>query len=420
LVVSAFKDITDKLIDIGIKISDLGRDPTSKEIDSLDEIFSPYFRFAKKEQLDDLKDEFDKMIGELKENLKFVRRSGFKGKIKDSIISTGECFSALLISSYLNRKGIRPFCLKFDGNFPIITDDNFEDANVDIQKTKEAVVSLTKKIKDKNTIIIPGFIGRTHSGFLATLGRGGSDLTAIVISISLSDNYEVETLLWKDVPITTADPKIVGKENIKHIADLSWQEAEFLSNLGGKILTSKAMKLVTSNQLPIKVPCLFEPMKVTNIFGEKIVGEAVKCVTGTKDCISVRIVGEQNRNKVRNFMEFHEYDGIFTSDGIGIPGSYETYNMTLMKKDFEKMNSKLKSIIEDAHDVALVSILGNMEKALGVIGKAGTSLEEAGINVLGTQSGVDAPSIIFYIYPKDYSSAIKILHDKFIVSKNKS
>ena len=81
------------------------------------------------------------------------------------------------------------------------------------------------------------------------------------------------------------------------------------------------------------------------------------------------------------------------------------------------MNDKLKSIVEDVHDVALVGILGNMEQALGVIGKAGTALEEVGINVLGAQSGVYTPSIIFYVSPKDYSMAIKVLHEKFIASK---
>ena len=248
LVVSAFKDVTDKLVDIGIKISNLMRDPTSKEMDSLDEILSPYYEFAKIEQLGDLKVEFDTMLEELKENLKFVRRSGFKGKIRDSIISAGECFSALLVSSYLNKKEIKSFCLKFDGKFPIITNDNFEDANVDLHKTKEAFVSLVEKIKEKNAVVIPGFIGRAHSGFLTTLGRGGSDLTAIIVSVSLLDDFEVETLLWKDVPITSGDPKIVGKENIKYIVDLSWQEAELLSNLGGKILTLLFRQMEVGNR----------------------------------------------------------------------------------------------------------------------------------------------------------------------------
>jgi len=419
VVVSAFKDITDKLIDTGLKISSLERDPNSKEVNVVDEIFSPYYKFAKKEGLN-LKKEFDKILIEVKKSLKFVRRSGFKGQIKDDIISAGERFSALLISSYLNKKNIKTFGVNFDENFPIISDDRFGDANVDFQKTREAMSEVVEKIEDKNTIVIPGFIGRTELGLLTTLGRGGSDITAIVFSILFGDDYDIETLLWKDVPITSADPKIVGKENVKFIKNLTWEESEFLSNLGGKIIAPKAMKLASSYYLDIKVPCLFDPDKVTDISGEEYVGEPVKCVTGTGDCVSIKIGNEFNRRKIRDFIDFYGYERLFTSDGLGIPGSYEVYNIILMKKDFEEMNNKLGSIIEEVNDIALVGLVGNMVEVPGILGKVGISLEEAGINILGAHPGIYSPSFILYISPKDYKKAIKVLHDLFIASKNNS
>src|SRR6185503_8594437 len=108
---------------------------------------------------------------------------------------------------------------------------------------------ISPAIKAGAIVIVPGFIGRAPDGSVATLGRGGSDLTATVLARSLGAQRVV---LWKDVPgILTADPRIVPDARL--IPQLHHREAAEVAHYGAKVLHPRALIPVAGTRIALHV-----------------------------------------------------------------------------------------------------------------------------------------------------------------------
>src|ERR687898_2683719 len=169
-------------------------------------------------------------------------------RILDQVVSRGEQLSALLVAAALEASGTRAEYV--DALDVIVTDDTFGHASPDFVATdRNAAAVITPVLARKAVPIIPGFFGKTAGGDLATLGRGGSDLTATLLARALEAQ---RVSLWKDVPgLLTADPRVVPDARV--IPKLHTREAAELAYYGAKVLHPRALIPLTGRSIAIYV-----------------------------------------------------------------------------------------------------------------------------------------------------------------------
>lgn len=114
--------------------------------------------------------------------------------------------------------------------------------------------------------VIPGFIGRTPSGNVKTLGRGGSDLSATVLGAVLDECREVA--IYTDVDgVMSADPRLVGEQNVRLLPHLSYEAASRLARLGARVLHPQTLAPITARRLPVHVRNTFRPYLQGTVIG---------------------------------------------------------------------------------------------------------------------------------------------------------
>lgn len=159
-------------------------------------------------------------------------------RMKDEILSMGERLSARIFVASLNSIGLKARLFDpYDDDWPIVTDENFGNA-YPLDETIDRINLYVKPLLGSGIIpVIPGFIGRSKSGFITTLGRGGSDTTAFLVAKGISAN---QVILITDVDgIMTADPKIVS--NPKRIDTITVNDLSILADVGAKFIHKKAL-----------------------------------------------------------------------------------------------------------------------------------------------------------------------------------
>ena len=105
--------------------------------------------------------------------------------------------------------------------------------------------------------VITGFIGASQDGALTTLGRGGSDYSATILSAALSAD---EAIIWTDVDgVLTADPRLVPEA--RTIPEISYREAAELAYFGAKVLHPKTLRAVMPQEIPVWIRNSFAPEK---------------------------------------------------------------------------------------------------------------------------------------------------------------
>jgi aspartate kinase len=161
------------------------------------------------------------------------------------IISIGERMSARVFSSALKSLGVKSEFIDPSGpNWPIITDSKFRNAKPDLEKTSSLVNKYLVPMLGKKIPVICGFLGKDIQGKITTLGRGGSDTTALLLAKCLDAN---EVLLVKQTNgVLSADPEIVP--SAKNINKLGIHEMFDLAQGGAKIVKPEALKYKLPDQ----------------------------------------------------------------------------------------------------------------------------------------------------------------------------
>ena len=136
-----------------------------------------------------------------------AQNENYRPRNLDFLMNCGEMISASLIANTIEKFGASAICMTGQ-QAGLITDDHFGDARV-IRVEKEKML---RPLEDGKIIVLTGFQGVTETGWLTTLGRGGSDTTAAVVGVAL-DAESIE--IFTDVDgIMTADPRIVGEARV--------------------------------------------------------------------------------------------------------------------------------------------------------------------------------------------------------------
>jgi aspartate kinase len=183
-------------------------------------------------------------MGKTTDVLLNTAKNSSNGKLEkhelDDILSMGERTSVRIFSAALRTNGVESrYFDPLDEDWPIITDASFSNANPLREECEKRVKEFVLPIVEKGIVpVIAGFVGRTLTGKITTLGRGGSDTTAFLLAEALKAD---EVVLVTDADgIMSGDPKVIA--NPRRLAEIDVNTLVGLADSGAKFIHSKALK----------------------------------------------------------------------------------------------------------------------------------------------------------------------------------
>ena len=341
----------------------------------------------------------------------------FNKRELDVLLASGEQVTSALLAGALNNLGIKS--KSFMGwQIPILTSgehNNSRIINMNIDKVNHF-------LSNKGIAIIPGFQGISEQGDITTIGRGGSDATAVAIAkIFKTDFCEIYT----DVEgVYSTDPRYFPKA--KKINKISYEEMLEMSSLGAKVMQSSAVQTAMIYDLPLHVRSTFSNKEGTKIFGSESIdyNKVITGVTYSKDDAKVTLLDVQDKPGVAaDIFEPLGKNSInvdMVIQNISPDGKKTDLTFTLKRNDLNKAikliksnkkKVKYKSISSDKK-VSKVSIVGaGMITTPGVTYKMFRSLAQEKINILAISTSEIKISVI--INEKQTNKAVKKLHSVF-------
>ena len=335
----------------------------------------------------------------------------------DVLLSTGEQVTIALLAMALESEGYEAVSFT-GGQIKILTDDFHTKARIkEIETT-----SIRNEISSGKVVIVAGFQGVDSKGNITTLGRGGSDTTAVALAAAVDSD---ECQIYTDVKgVYTTDPRVV--EDAKLLSNITFEEMLELSSLGAKVLQIRAVEFAGKYKVPLRVLSSFEagPGTLINVEGGSsmeepaIAGiaferdEAKLNISGVPDIpgIAYKVIGPVSEAGI-------EVDVIVQS--AAADGSNDI-SFTVKRADCDSTKSILDSLVSDlkAKKVALdkkvckVSLVGvGMRSHAGIASEMFKTLAKEGINIqLITTSEI---KISVVIEEKYLELAVRSLHSTF-------
>ena len=334
----------------------------------------------------------------------------------DVLLSSGEQVTCALLSGALIKLNMKAKSW-LNWQVPILTSGEHANARIINMHTEK----INKYLSEGGVPIIPGFQGISKDGDITTIGRGGSDATAVAVAkIFNADACEIYT----DVDgVYSTDPNKIPVA--KKIEKISYDEMLELSSLGAKVMQSSAVQTAMMYDIPLEVRSTFTDRKGTKIFSQENI-DYTKSVTGvaySKDDAKITLTGVQDKPGVAaNIFEPLSKSQINVDMVIqNISSDQKTTDITFTVKrnDVFKTEQILKSnkninykqIIQN-NKVAKLSIVGaGMVSTPGVTYKMFRALSDEKINILAISTSEIKLSVI--INEENILRAIKKLHTIF-------
>jgi len=356
------------------------------------------------------------VTNELKKKSDLISKD-FDSSELDVLLASGEQVSSSLLSGAIIDLGIKARSW-LGWQIPIITDNNFTSSHIIKIKTAE----ISKFISEGGVAVIAGFQGITKDYRITTLGRGGSDLSAVAVAKFFeTDSCEIYT----DVEgVLTTDPNIHKKA--KKIKKISYEEMLEMASLGAKVMQPSAVQASMIDDIPIHVRSTFSANSGTEIIPEEDI-DYKKVVTGiaySKNNAKVSIVGVVDKPGVAaDVFEPIGKNNInidMVIQNTSLDGKKANITFTIKQEDLKKTlkiiakNKKKINYKKITHDgkLAKISIIGaGMIASPGVTYKMFRSLANEKINILAISTSEIKISVL--VDENMTKKAVRILHKTF-------
>lgn len=341
----------------------------------------------------------------------------------DMLLSTGEQISIALLAMALEALGV-PVISLTGPQMGIITDEVHMKARIKEVRLQR----IDKEIKEGNVIIVAGFQGMTANREITTLGRGGSDTTAVAIAAATgADLCEIYT----DVDgVYTADPRIVEKAS--KLSQITYDEMLELASLGAKVLHPRSVELAKIHNVKLCVRSSFDTSKEGTFVVDQSQIEKEYVVTGVASDLNVAKIG---------IFEVPDRPGVATEIFAALAKAKINVDMIVQSAMRNDINDIAFTIPKDdlaialeivdglkttigysevayADDVAKVSIVGaGMVSATGVAAKIFSTFAQAKINLEMISTSEIKVSCIIKNQGDNVKQAMRLLHDAFELDK---
>lgn len=333
----------------------------------------------------------------------------------DVLLSTGEQISIAILAMAIEKRGY-PVISLTGYQAGIMSDSHYGNARIKTIDTERVFRELDRK----NIVIVAGFQAWNKFDDITTLGRGGSDTTAVALAAALkADLCEIYT----DVEgVYTADPRIV--KNASKLSDISYEEMLELASLGANVLHNRSVELAKKYNVNLVVRSSFnkEPGTIVKEVGsvEKML---VRGVTRDSNIARVAVIGLADKPGVAfKLFSFLAKENINVDLIIQSIGTDETKDIsfTIAKNNLEKtlevLNRNLDMLgakqVKHSDKYSKVSVVGaGLVNNAGVAAKMFEALYDAGINIHMITTSEIKISVLVDI--KDAEMAVNAIHEKF-------
>ena len=335
----------------------------------------------------------------------------------DVLVSTGEQVSMALLAMALHKRGIDALSLK--GSQVAIRTDSFH-SKARIQSIDDR--RLRAELDQGRVVVVAGFQGVDENGEVTTLGRGGSDTSAVALAAAVGAD---ECQIYTDVDgVYTTDPRIV--DGAQRLASITFEEMLEMASMGSKVLQLRSVEFAGKYQVPLRVLSSFkegpgtlikmdedDPMEAPTIAGIAFNRDEAKLtVIGVPDTpgIAYQILGPIGDANI-------EVDVILQN--VGDEGKTD-FTFTVSRSDLEKAEAILESHIAELgalewrsdSRIAKVSVVGvGMRSHAGVAANMFKALAEMGVNIQMISTSEIKISVI--IEEKFLELAVRTLHSAF-------
>ena len=358
------------------------------------------------------------MSGETNDLIKLTKKisKNFTPSEYDSLLSTGEQVSCALIAARLNDLGYNS--RSWSGwQIPIYTFGNYSNSRI-ISINKKNIISFLKK---GGIPVITGFQGINSENRITTIGRGGSDASAIMIAKFFKAK---KCVIYTDVDgVFTTDPNLVPKA--KKIEKISYEEMLEMSSLGTKVMQPHSIQDARLNRIDIEVRSSFKNISGSLITKKKNVStkNIIRGVSFTKNDSKITLVGVKDKPGVaanifeplfKNSINVDMVVQNISSNKKETDLTFTIKNEDLVKSEkLIKKNKKIKfkKIIID-EKVCKVSIVGvGMITTPGVTFRMFNALAKKNINILVISTSEIKISVL--VNQKNLKKAVDVLHKEF-------
>lgn len=335
----------------------------------------------------------------------------------DVLVSTGEQITISKLSMMLNEMGHKAKSY-LAWQIPIVTNDNFNNARIKYINGDK----LKKDLEEGYILIVAGFQGITEQGEITTLGRGGSDTTAVAIAATLDARCDIYT----DVDgVLTADPRAI--ENAKKINNISYDEMLEFASMGAKVLHNRCVEIAKENNTELYVRTIFEdgtPSKGTEISDTKNL-ETFSINGVTKDDNVSRIIVTDVKNEIGSTYKLfkvladEKIDVDLVTQSMG-ENALRTIAFTVKRNDLERVIEILEenkegiykgNILHD-EDLSKITVIGiGIENKPDVAAKMFEALAERKINIQMINTSEIKISVLVSTEKAD--EALEVVYNKF-------
>ena len=335
----------------------------------------------------------------------------------DVLLSTGEQVTIALLSMALTARQV-PARSYLGSQVKILTDQSHTKARIKAIDSEAVLADIEKG----QVAVVAGFQGVDEQGNITTLGRGGSDTTAVAIAAALNAD---ECQIYTDVDgVYTTDPRVV--DGAKRLASITFEEMLEMASLGSKVLQIRAVEFAGKYQVPLRVLSSFEEGEGTLISIEKNIDMEAPLVSGiafNRDEARVVVRGVPDTPGVAYKVIGPVSDANIEVDvivqNVAADGTTDL-TFTVHRNDISKAKTITETVASDlnARDVAIdenickVSLVGvGMRSHAGIASQMFKTLADVGINIeLITTSEI---KISVVIEEKFMELAVRSLHSAF-------
>jgi aspartate kinase len=345
----------------------------------------------------------------------------------DMIASTGEQVSVGLLSLALQAEGLQ--AVSYTGwQVPVQTDSAYTKAriqNIADQRVRDDLAA-------GKVVVITGFQGIDPDGHITTLGRGGSDTSAVAVAAALKAG---ECLIYTDVDgVYTTDPRVVPEA--RRLQTISFEEMLEMASLGSKVLQIRSVEFAGKYRVPLRVLSSFTPWDIdlaeeaqsgtliTFEEDEKMEQAVVSGIAFSRDEAKVTVMGVPDKPGIAYQILGEVADANIDVDVIIQNVSHDgktDFSFTVHRNDYARTMDLLKNKVAPATGAAQVmgdpkickvSIVGiGMRSHVGVASKMFRTLSEEGINIQMISTSEIKTSVV--IDEKYMELAVRALHKAF-------
>lgn len=337
-------------------------------------------------------------------------------KQMDVLLSTGEQVTIALLCMALEELG-QPAASYTGGQVKIVTDDAHSKARIEEIQTE----SIQADLAEGKIIVVAGFQGVTEEGAITTLGRGGSDTTAVALAAALKAD---ECRIYTDVDgVYTTDPRVEPKA--KKLDRITFEEMLEMASLGSKILQIRSVEFAGKYNVPLRVLSTFEEGEGTLITyeDEDMEKALISGIAFNRDEAKVTLEGVPDMPGVAAKILKPISDANIEIDMIvqNIAEDESTdFTFTVHRNDYDKTLSILDAICTELgarkvagdNKIVKVSLVGvGMRSHAGIASQMFTALAEEGINIRMISTSEIKISVV--VDEKYLELAVRTLHESF-------